>query len=99
MNRMTTGSACALLCILAVGSIASAAEPKTQSNVYPDFPDFNLIDTNKDSVITLPEIEVYGGKALVERLKKCDINKDSSLSREEYATCERSAHAAVKHAH
>ena len=99
MSRIKTGSACALLCLLAAGSIASAAEQKKQSNIYPDFPDFNLIDTNKDSAITLPEIEVYGGKALVKRLKKCDINKDSSVSREEYAACTHAAHATINPAH
>ena len=99
MNQISARSASTLILLLTLGSSAIAADRPSEPKESPTLPTFNVIDVNKDNVLTLPEIEVYGGKALVERLKKCDINKDSKLSNEEYAACERSAHAAIKPGH
>ena len=99
MNRINSGPARALIILLVLGSTATAAEAKSKPKESQTLPTFNVIDTDRNRILTLPEIEVYGGKALVARLHKCDINKDSKLSPEEYAACKRTAHVAIKPEH
>ena len=82
----------ALAMMTAVAYAADAKNPSTAGNTDQQF---NAIDADQDGVLTLPEIEVYGGKALAKRLQKCDTNKDTKISREELIACKISAHADV----
>lgn len=79
-------------------SVIAAEQPTqpAQPEAAHALPSFETLDTNKDSVITLPEMDVYGGKALKERLVKCDKDKNSELSRSEYEACRRAAADTLK---
>ena len=95
MNRNIRRFTPVLAVLAMLTAVAYAADPKDQPKASDTDQQFNVIDTNKNGVLTMPEIEVYGGKALKERLQKCDSNKDSLISREELAACKISAHAEV----
>lgn len=77
--------------IAGVASTATAAD----KTAPPPLPDYDAIDKNKDGIVTLAEIDVYP-PAIAARLHKCDTDKDKTLSREEYARCERAAHAPAR---
>ncbi len=87
-----------LIVLLAIGaSTALAGSTWAASRPSPStpLPQYDEVDKDKDGIVTLAEIEVYP-PAIAARLRNCDTNKDSKLSREEYAHCERPAQAPSK---
>ena len=95
MNRNIRRVSSVLAVLAMTTAITCVADSSVAAKTADTAHQFDLIDANKNGVLTMPEIEVYGGKALAQRLKKCDSNKDSVISREELAACKVSAHAEV----
>ena len=85
----------ALAALAMMTAVGYAAVPKDQSGLGDADQQFDVVDVSKDGVRVLPEIEVYGGKALAKRLEKCDTNKDTQISREELIARKISARANV----
>lgn len=63
----------------AVAKAAEAAKPSYES-----------LDANKDGVVTLPEV-VVKAPDLASRIRHCDLDHNSALSRAEYAACKPAA--------
>lgn len=95
MNRNIRRLSFVLAGLAMTTAVAYAADSKVPAKPADFVQQFEVIDANKNGVLTMPEIEDYGGKALSERLKKCDTNKDSVISREELTACKVSARAEV----
>lgn len=74
--------------IAGVAGTAAAADKQVPP---PPLPGYEAIDKDKDGIVTLGEIDVYP-PAIAARLRKCDTDKDKTLSREEYARCGHAAH-------
>lgn len=73
-----------LTAVLSLGAASAAmATPPQTSGALPSFDE---IDKDKDGIVTLPEIMVYPDPVAT-ILKSCDADKDSKLTREEYASC------------
>lgn len=66
---------------------AQAAVAKAAEAVKPSY---ESLDSNKDGVVTLPEV-VVTAPDLASRIRHCDLDHDSALSRAEYAACKPAA--------
>jgi hypothetical protein len=68
---------------LQAGMDAQAAVAKAAEAAKPSY---ESLDTNKDGVVTLPEV-VVKAPDLAPRIRHCDLDHNSTLSRAEYAAC------------
>lgn len=72
---------------LQVGTDAQAAVAKAAEAAKPSY---EALDSNQDGVVTLPEV-VVKAPVLAARIRHCDLDHDSALSRAEYAACKPAA--------
>lgn len=72
---------------LRAGTDAQAAVAKTTEAAKPSY---DSLDSNKDGVVTLPEV-VVKAPDLAARIRHCDLDHNSALSRAEYAVCKPAA--------
>ncbi len=93
MNRIAQPSRW-LLPLLLVAAMAGTAAAAPAAKAPAPLPAFDDVDKDKDGIVTLHEVDVYPD-AIAARLRKCDADKDTNISRDEYARCEHAAHAAA----
>jgi hypothetical protein len=77
-------AATAALALLSLAAQAKDA-PKPAA-AAATLPSYESLDSNGDGVVTLPEVTVRAPE-LAKRIAHCDADRDSKLSREEYAAC------------
>lgn len=105
MNRKTAIRTLAAGLLLALGAGAASAASPVAAPARPPaarpepLPAYEALDANRDGIVTLPEIDVYS-RPLAKEVHHCDMDANKTMTREEYAACERRpAHAAtVAHA-
>lgn len=66
-------------------SFTAAAKDAPKPAAEP-LPRYESLDSDGDGVVTLPEVTVRAPE-LAKRIAHCDADRDSKLSREEYAAC------------
>lgn len=71
---------------LALLSVAAQAKDAPKPAAAATLPSYESLDSNGDGVVTLPEVTVRAPE-LAKRIAHCDADRDSKLSREEYAAC------------
>lgn len=75
----------------AVAAFAAQAKDAPKPAAEP-LPRYESLDSDGDGVVTLPEVTVRAPE-LAKRIAHCDADRDSTLSREEYAQCKPQAPA------
>ncbi|MBW8811640.1 MAG: hypothetical protein JF591_23080 [Lysobacter sp.] len=75
---------------LQAGADARAAPAKAAVAAEAAKPSYESLDSNKDGVVTLPEV-VVKAPDLAARIRHCDLDHNSALSRAEYAACKPAA--------
>lgn len=65
---------------------AAATRPAPAAARNAKLPAYGTLDTNRDGIVTLPEVDVYS-RPLAASVRHCDADHNDKLSRDEYAAC------------